>query len=62
MLAVKGIYQNGQIKLTEFLDETKKPGKVVVIFMEETVSKLPESTGFAKEVLDNPAEDVWNDL
>ena len=24
MLAVKGIYQNGQIKLTEFLDDNEK--------------------------------------
>jgi hypothetical protein len=73
MLAVKGIYDNGQIKWTEPFEqvEMKKPMQVVVLFMDESTSeqqriiemaKLQESTGFAKEVLGNPAEDVWNDL
>lgn len=73
MLAVKGIYNNGQIKWTEPFEqvEIKKPVQVVVLFMDDfssahqriiEMAKLQESTGFAKQVLGNPAEDVWNDL
>ena len=30
--------------------------------MSIVMAKLQDETGFAKEILDNPAKDVWNDL
>ncbi|MCK5665642.1 MAG: hypothetical protein KAI17_19275 [Thiotrichaceae bacterium] len=71
MLALEGIYQDGQVILTESVSKISNSTKVVVLFIEENVSnqsqglklaKLQESTGFAKDILANPAEDVWNDL
>jgi len=70
MLAIKGIYQNGQVKLTESIGEIKKTTKVIVLFIDDEadenhaleMAKLQETTGFARDVLANPAEDVWNDL
>jgi hypothetical protein len=52
MLAVKGIYDNGQIKWREPFGplDLKKPIQVVVLFLDETLS---ESTVFTKNDLDN---------
>jgi len=52
MLAVKGIYDNGQIKWREPFEplEIKKPIQVVVLFMDETLS---ESIVLTKNNLDN---------
>lgn len=80
MLAVKGIYDKGQIKLTEPFEriELKKPMQVVVLFMDEVLSKSqeenripPESmammkiideTAFVQDVINSKEEDCWNDL
>jgi len=70
MLALEGIYKNGQVTLTEPA-AINKTTKVVVLFIEEQQSsensgielaKLQGATGFAQNVLANPAEDVWNEL
>ncbi len=52
MLAVKAIYDNGQIKWKEPFEqlEIKKPIQVVVLFMDETLS---ESNVLSKNELDN---------
>ena len=71
MLAIEGIYHDGQVTLTKPVSKINNSTKVVVLFIEENISnqsqgielaKLQESTGFAKDVLANPTEDVWNDL
>jgi len=71
MLALEGIYKNGQVTLTEPLKKINKTTKVVVLFMEEQESeeltgielaKLQEMTGFSQNILANPAEDIWNEL
>jgi len=70
MLALEGIYKNGQVTLTEPA-AINKTTKVVVLFIEDQQSnemagvdlaKLQGSTGFAQNILANPAEDVWNEL
>lgn len=71
MLALEGIYKNGQVTILEPMVETNKTAKVVVLFIEDEhtsdkhamgLAKLQESTGFSKDVLGSPAEDVWNDI
>jgi len=71
MLALEGIYKDGQVTLTEPASKINKTTKVVVLFMEEQESddptgielaKLQGSTGFSQNILANPAEDIWNEL
>jgi len=56
MLAVKGIYNNGQIKLTEPFEraELKKTMQVVVLFMDEAFSKNQEENIIPPESIAQP--------
>jgi hypothetical protein len=75
MLALQGDYHDGHIDF-DSKDQAAIPksGKVVVLFMNETVQIAPPSltdeqntalhmqsqSAFAQNVLLNPLEDVWN--
>lgn len=74
MLAIQANYHEGHIQLpTQGLP---RDAKVVVVFLEPEATnnaqamnpdqlaalRLQSQTGFAQDVLLNPAEDCWNDV
>ena len=70
MLAKYGVYHDGQVEITETVEGLNNDSRVIVLFLDnnttnehaESLANLQASTGFAQDVLGNPAEDVWNDL
>ena len=73
LLTIETYLENGKISLPENFNIQKKC-KVIVTFMEDEqddhinemaaseMAIIQSMTGFAKEILNDPAEDVWNDL
>ncbi len=63
MLAVEGVYQNGQVFLREKIELTK-PVKVIVTFLEESNENFDDFLTAAQSSLDfwdNPFDDEdWN--
>jgi hypothetical protein len=63
MLAVEGVYQNGQVLLQEKVEFTQQV-KVIVTFLEETTENFDDFLTAAQSSLDfwnNPFDDEdWN--
>jgi len=63
MLAIEGIYQNGQVLLPKKI-EFNQPVKVIVTFLEETTENFDDFLTAAQSSLDfwdNPFDDEdWN--
>ena len=87
MLAVKGIYENGKIRLLQEVGNIKKARAYVILIPEEVedkkteqrinntanrtnqdqsesyyLMKMQQQTGYIQALLNDPDEDVWNDL
>ena len=67
MLSVKAIYDGKNVKLLENV-EVKKPGKVIVTFLDEEDSDISNQEillvaekGGAFDFLNDPAEDIYTD-
>ena len=67
MLSVKAIYDGKNIKLLEKVEE-RKPGKVIVTFLDEEDSEINNDEilyvaekGGAFDFLSDPAEDIYTD-